>query len=102
MPSFVDGIPHFWAELRDLDTETPGDNTARMADLEHVYREILLDKMSPLHEKTIDAYPSDGVLLDLDAYVEEPPYPTGLSVSDFVSGAVGDFQEIKKLVLAKN
>jgi hypothetical protein len=53
-------------------------------------------------KKIVDAYPADGLLLDIDAYVEEPPYPTGLSVSDFVSSAARDVQEIKKLVLAKS
>ena len=50
-------------------------------------------------KKRIEHYPHFGVLLDLDAYIEDPPYPDDLSISDFISTAFGDFREISRTVL---
>lgn len=58
---------------------------------------VLIDKLKA--EKTIAHYPQFGVLLDLDAYIEEPPFPDGLSVSDFIASAFEDFTELKQTVL---
>lgn len=53
-------------------------------------------------EKTIESYPHFGVLLDMDAYIEDPPFPTPLSASDFVSKATEDFDKMQPVVLAGN
>jgi hypothetical protein len=41
-------------------------------------------------------------LLDFDAYIDEPPFPDGLSVSDFVGNAAKDFEKLKPIVLTSN
>ncbi len=50
-------------------------------------------------KKKIEHYPQFGVLLDLDAYIEDPPYPDDLSISDFVTTAFEDFCRVKQTVL---
>ncbi len=52
-------------------------------------------------EKIIKSYPQYGVLLDLDAYLEDPPIP-GVSISDFINTSYDDFVAVKKVVLAKH
>ncbi|MFH1920708.1 MAG: hypothetical protein ABIP48_12565 [Planctomycetota bacterium] len=61
-------------------------------------RQIMKDKLKA--KKVIKAFPQFSLLVDLDAYMEEPPYPDGLSVSDFVHAANVDFREVLPLVLA--
>ncbi len=51
-------------------------------------------------EKMVKSYPNYGVLLDLDAYLEDPPTP-GVSISDFITTSHEDFAVVKKIVLAK-
>jgi len=63
-------------------------------------RKVLIDKLKA--ERMIRNYPQFGVLLDLDAYIEDPPFPDELSVSDFVANAAGDFENIKQVVLTKS
>jgi hypothetical protein len=60
-------------------------------------RRILIDKMKA--KKKIEHYPQFGVLLDLDAYIEDPPYPDNISISDFVANAFDDFRQVKQTVL---
>ena len=43
---------------------------------------------------------SCGVLLDLDAYLEDPSMP-GIAISDFINASHEDFVVIKDIVLAK-
>ncbi len=62
-------------------------------------RKALIDKLKA--ERMIQNYPQFGVLLDLDAYIEDPPFPDDLSVSDFVANAVADFKTVKQSVLKK-
>jgi hypothetical protein len=61
-------------------------------------RQILIDRLKS--QKKIEHYPQFGVLLDLDAYIEDPPYPDHLSVSDFLATAFEDFKDIKGPILA--
>ena len=61
-------------------------------------RQILIDKLKA--KKIIEHYPHFGLLLDLDAYIEDPPYPDHLSVSDFVATAFEDFNDTKATILA--
>jgi hypothetical protein len=58
---------------------------------------VLIDKMRA--EKIIKSYPQFGLLLDLDAYIEDPPYPDALSVSDFIMNAETDFRTLKPQLL---
>ena len=51
------------------------------------------------NKKIVQSFPQFGILVDLDAYIEDPPYPDGLSISDFVASASEDFSIVKKLVL---
>ncbi len=61
-------------------------------------QQALIDKMKA--QKKIEHYPQFGLLLDLDAYIEDPPYPDHLSVSDFVASAIDDFTRVKRTILA--
>jgi len=70
---------------------------ARARDSSHGQRQVLIDKLKA--EKRIGHYPQFGLLLDFDAYIEDPPYPDELPVSDFISNSFEDFQKTKKVVL---
>ncbi len=59
-------------------------------------RQILIDKLKA--EKRINHYPQFGVLVDFDAYVEDPIFDEP-SVSDFVASASMDFDKVEKIVL---
>ena len=61
-------------------------------------KQTLLDKAKA--ERAIASFPQFGLLLDLDAFIEDPPYPNGLSISDFIKQASDDFQRLKPLVFA--
>lgn len=52
-------------------------------------------------KRIVESYPQHGILLDLDAYIEEPPVPEALSVSDFIAAAAQDFDDVKGRVLAQ-
>jgi hypothetical protein len=65
-------------------------------DLRH-NRKGFLDKLKA--ERIIRNYPQFGLLVDLDAYVEDPPYPDDLAASDFITNAIQDFETIKPLLL---
>ena len=69
-----------------------------MKDAPRDQRAILIDQLKA--EKRIAHYPQFGVLLDVDAFLEDPPLPTDLRVSDFIVGAFDDLSGIKKDVLA--
>jgi len=60
-------------------------------------RQAAIDRLKA--ERTIGHYPQFGLLLDFDAYIEDPPYPDELPVSDFISNSFEDFQKTKKVVL---
>jgi len=66
-------------------------------DQPHHQRQLLLDKAKA--EKIIQSYPQFGVLVDLDAYIEDPPYPNALSMSGFVEDARSSFEAIKSVLL---
>jgi len=63
----------------------------------HAQRQKRIDALKA--QKKISHYPHFGVLLDLDAYLEDPPYPDGLSISDFITRASEDFRDIQRTVL---
>lgn len=71
---------------------------ARARDHRRHQRQIMFDKMKA--EKVVKNYPQFGLLLDLDAFIEEPPCPDQLSVSDFVRTAADDFRDVESIVLA--
>jgi hypothetical protein len=60
-------------------------------------RKVLLAALKAQH--MIKQFPQFGVLLDLDASIEEPPFPDSLSVSDFVSRAESEFRALMPRVL---
>lgn len=60
-------------------------------------KRTFLDRLKA--EKVVRQFPQFGLLLDLDAYIEEPPYPQ-LSISDFMSSVWADFAQVKKTVLS--
>jgi hypothetical protein len=44
-------------------------------------------------------FPQYGLLLDLDASLEDPPYPDSISVSDFITRAERDFRDLTPIIL---
>jgi hypothetical protein len=60
-------------------------------------RKVRLQAMKA--KKVIKSYPALGIMLDLDAYIEDPPFPGELSCHDFVDQAVDDFGDIRNVVL---
>ena len=60
---------------------------------------LLVQKMKA--RKAIKAYPATGVMIDLDAYVEDVPYPAQLSPISFVAGATRDFDLICGAILSE-
>jgi hypothetical protein len=43
--------------------------------------------------------PQFGLLLDLDAYIEDPPFPDDLTIGGFIATAFGDFGPVKEVAL---
>jgi len=60
-------------------------------------RQARLDSLKA--KRTIEAYPQFGLLTDLDAYVEDPPYPDNLGVSQFILQAEQRFEEVTERIL---
>jgi hypothetical protein len=61
-------------------------------------RKVLIQKKRA--QKAIEAYPAVGMMIDLDAYIEEVPYPDQVSARTFVEEAMRDFSEISEAILA--
>jgi hypothetical protein len=60
-------------------------------------RKLLIQQLKA--KKAIETYPHMGIMLDLDAYIEEAPYPDQLTVITFIEEAVRDFCEIREAIL---
>lgn len=60
-------------------------------------KQVLLDRLKA--ERIVKSYPQFGVLVDLDAFMDEPPYPNNLSVSEFITSAVASFDAVKTALL---
>jgi hypothetical protein len=60
---------------------------------------ILIQKLKA--KKAIEAYPAAGMMIDLDAYIEDVPYPEVISVRTFVEGAMRDFDTIRDAILSE-
>jgi hypothetical protein len=52
-------------------------------------------------QKAIKAYPAVGVMIDLDAYIEEVPYPAEVSARTFIEEAITDFDVICEAILSE-
>ncbi len=61
-------------------------------------RKALVEKYKA--KKAIESYPRTGVLIDMDAYIEDPP--DTVKIRPFVLGAHEDFKTILKAVLSKD
>ncbi len=72
---------------------------AKAKDCPRNQRHVQLDKMKA--ERIVKSYPQFGVLVDMDAFIEEPPYPDEVSASTFISSAFKSFGDIKKELLEK-
>ena len=53
---------------------------------------VLIQKMKA--QKAIKAYPAVGMMVDLDAYIEEVPYPHEVCAHTFINEATSDFTTI--------
>ncbi len=62
-------------------------------------KHVLLDGIKA--DRIVKSYPQFGILVDMDAFLEEPPYPDEVSASSFVASAFQSFSEIKKVLLEK-
>jgi hypothetical protein len=60
-------------------------------------RKAQIDKLKA--QKMVSSFPQVGVLLDMDAHIEDPPYPDALTISKFVSESEEDFRELKSMIL---
>jgi hypothetical protein len=60
-------------------------------------RKVLMQKMKA--KKAIKAYPSLGIMIDMDAYIEEVPYPDQVSSRTFIEEATRDFELIREAIL---
>ena len=60
---------------------------------------ILIQKLKA--KKAIDAYPAAGMMVDLDAYIEDAPYPDEVSARTFVEVAMKDFDIIGDAILSE-
>ena len=60
---------------------------------------MLIQKLKA--QKAIKAYPAAGMMIDLDAYIEDVPYPEQVSARTFVEEAMGDFDVICEAILSE-
>lgn len=60
-------------------------------------RQAMMDRLRA--EKAIRSFPAFGIMLDIDAFVDDPPYPDGMSISDFINSASIDAAAIKQSIL---
>jgi len=60
-------------------------------------KQILIDQQKA--KRMISRLPQFGLLLDLDAHIDDPPYPDNISISDFIGRAFEDFDNIKNPIL---
>jgi hypothetical protein len=49
-------------------------------------------------KQMLKQFPKFGILIDLDAQIEFPPFPDSLRVTDFISRALEDFDRVKALI----
>ena len=61
---------------------------------------LLIDSLKA--KKVVDTYPQFGLLADFDAYIEDPPFPDNLSVSDFVHSSATDIGKILDIVVEES
>ncbi len=66
-------------------------------DLPRNQKQALIEQLKA--EKRIAHYPQLGVMLDIDAYLEDPPMFADLSVSDFITVAYSDMEQLKGEIL---
>ena len=52
-------------------------------------------------QKAIKEYPAAGVMIDVDAYIEDPPYPEQVSARTFMEDAMSDFEVICNAILSE-
>ena len=62
-------------------------------------KHVLLDRIKA--ERMVKSFPQFGVLVDMDAFLEDPPYPGEVSASSFITTAFQSFQDLKKGLLDK-
>ncbi len=62
-------------------------------------RKLLIQKMKA--QKAIKEYPAAGVMIDVDAYIEDAPYPEQVSARTFMEDAMSDFEVICNAILSE-
>ena len=60
-------------------------------------RQVLIQQIKA--QKAVKNYPQVGMMLDLDAYIEEAPYPDQVTPLKFIDDAKNEFQVIRDTIL---
>jgi hypothetical protein len=60
-------------------------------------KKVLIQSMKA--RKAIKTFPAVGIMIDLDAYIEEVPYPEQVSARTFIVEATKDFEVIREAIL---
>ncbi len=62
-------------------------------------RKVLIEKLKA--QRAIKAYPSLGIMVDMDAYIEDVPSAKQIPICQFVNGATRDFGSIAQAILVE-
>jgi len=62
-------------------------------------KKVLIQRMRA--KKAIKTFPPVGIMIDLDAYIEDVPYPDEVSACAFIEEAAGDFEVICQTILSE-
>jgi hypothetical protein len=62
-------------------------------------RTVLIERLKA--KKAIKAYPPLGIMVDMDAYIEDVPSAKQVPICQFVSGAMRDFDSIMQAILVE-
>jgi hypothetical protein len=60
-------------------------------------RQVLIDRLRA--EKALEHAPAHAISVDMDFFLEDPPYPSALRVSDFISEAAEDQDKLLPVLL---
>ncbi len=62
-------------------------------------RKVLIESLKA--KRAIKAYPPLGIMVDMDAYIEDVPSAKQIPICQFVSGAMKDFGSIAQTILVE-
>ena len=62
-------------------------------------RKVLIERLKA--QRAIKAYPPLGIMVDMDAYIEDVPSAKQIPICQFISGAMKDFDSIAQAILVE-